>query len=144
MDAYLKAMILGTELVAEISRNLSGRIENSIFINNTISVEQFNEFRNGNFVREEINGIKVNIEMNDSIVVEKYRNKFIKHEIFYLNDCDYSLKIVETNDGNLQIDIGNSIEIYPYEVVGDTMKYRSMVMTEGGLIVKYGELTKSK
>jgi hypothetical protein len=143
-EAYQKAIILGVELVAEMSQNVSDRIENSKFFNNTISVEEFKEFRKGNFVHDVINGIEVKVEKNDSIQFTRFRNNFIRHEITYLNDCDYALKIVQTNDENMQADIGNSIEIYPYEVVGKKMKFKSMVMTEGGWVVKYGELIQSQ
>ena len=68
-----------------------------LIVTMTYSQEKCKNFKTGKFQNIENGIIKGEIQRNDTIQTEKYKEKEIKLKIEWIDDCSYRLKFLEGN-----------------------------------------------
>jgi len=141
--AFEKVMELAHNLSGEISKNIDSEIMSKQLLNIQLDTSDCTLFNEGEYTNILADGTVIQIHKTKEVQYSRISDNFIRFEIHHINQCDYSLKLVETNFAHLAEDIGNIIEIHPYYIDDQMMKYRS-IMLDGTDFVAYGILNKKK
>ena len=129
--------------LGKITQNLTLHLENGGFITYELPTSECLKFKEGNFVNFPNPKFKVSIEKKDSVQISRFGDNFISFQLHYFNDCDYKMILSKTNIEAYKSNVGDELIIYPYEISGDTLRYKA-ISTKNNDFVSFGELIKER
>ncbi|MEO1516628.1 MAG: hypothetical protein AAFV95_16495 [Bacteroidota bacterium] len=139
MQATTQAIQYGEKLMADISKTLSRKVEEGNLLTRNVGEMDCSKYRDGKFLDVLPDGEEVRIERKGTIQYSRFGNNYMKFELTYLNNCDYTMTLLETDFEPYKAEIGNVITIHPYFIDDKVIRYKCVVDHRHGFVT-YGDL----